>query len=253
LSLTVASLVFVHGLTGNRRSTWTDKPSKVFWPKDLLGNDALPPMRILSYGYDADIAHFWAMASQNRIGEHAGNLVNALTQIRERTDTERRAIVFVTHSLGGLVTEDALLYSKNSAEPHLQDIINSVSGICFLGTPHCGSDLAGWGSIAGSLFNAVKTVNVDLVNVLTANSEVLARVQREFHGMLRTLAMDPNSALEITCFFEELPVRGAGEVRNVVKVDYVQDLLTIPNRSFQSIRQSSRRIMLSAFAPTTWT
>jgi hypothetical protein len=62
--------------------------------------------RIMTFGYDADIAHFWNMQSQNRLGEHAGNLVNAVTQIRERTDTEGRPIVFVTHSLGGLVTED---------------------------------------------------------------------------------------------------------------------------------------------------
>lgn len=59
----VADVVFVHGLTGDRRSTWTDKYSNVFWPKDLLGKDDLPAMRILSYGYDADVAHFWAMGS----------------------------------------------------------------------------------------------------------------------------------------------------------------------------------------------
>lgn len=56
------------------------------------------------------------MASQNRIGEHASNLVNAIAQVRERTDTEGRPIVFVTHSLGGLVTEDVseLLSTKLS-------------------------------------------------------------------------------------------------------------------------------------------
>lgn len=70
----------------------------------------------MTYGYDADIAHFWSMASQNRIGEHASNLVNAIAQVRERTDTEGRPIVFVTHSLGGLVTEDVseLLSTKLS-------------------------------------------------------------------------------------------------------------------------------------------
>lgn len=87
----------------------------MFWPKDLLPKD-LPKTRIMTYGYDADIAHFWSMASQNRIGEHASNLVNAIAQVRERTDTEGRPIVFVTHSLGGLVTEDVseLLSTKLS-------------------------------------------------------------------------------------------------------------------------------------------
>lgn len=225
--LTESSVVFVHGLTGNRRSTWTCKPADVFWPNDLLPHD-LPRTRIMTYGYDADITHFWAMASQNRIGEHAGNLVNALVQIRERTDTQGRPLVFVTHSLGGLITEDALLFSKNSAEPHLQDVIHSVMGICFLGTPHCGSDLARWGGVAGRLVNAVKTANVELVNVLKPDSEVLARVQREFHSMLRTLARDTSKALDICCFFEELPMRGVGEVWKRHTLWQVQTMLIKP-------------------------
>ncbi|KAI9781443.1 MAG: hypothetical protein M1839_006037 [Geoglossum umbratile] len=101
----VADIVFVHGLTGNRESTWTDKSSGVFWPAHLLKND-VPKTRIVTFGYDADVAHFWAVASQNRIGNHALNLVNALVQMRERTNTEGRPILFVTHSLGGLVFED---------------------------------------------------------------------------------------------------------------------------------------------------
>jgi hypothetical protein len=99
------SIVFVHGLTGNRESTWTDKESGVFWPAHLLKND-IPKTRIMTFGYDADIVHFWAMASQNFVGNHALKLVNCLAQIRERTETEDRPIIFVTHSLGGLVFED---------------------------------------------------------------------------------------------------------------------------------------------------
>jgi hypothetical protein len=67
-----------------------------------------------------------------------------------------------------------------------------------------------------SLFNAIKTANVDLVNVLKTDSEVLARVQREFHTMLRGPTFKDRAALQITCFFEELPVRGAGEVSSPV-------------------------------------
>jgi len=95
----------VHGLTGNRETTWTDKATGVFWPAHLLRND-VPKTRILTFGYDADITHFWASASQNCIRNHAVNLANALAQLRERTETENRPLIFVTHSLGGLVFED---------------------------------------------------------------------------------------------------------------------------------------------------
>jgi pimeloyl-ACP methyl ester carboxylesterase len=254
LSLTIISIIFVHGLTGSYRSTWTEKSSNIFWPKDLLAKDDLPPTRIWSYGYDAHIAHFWAMTSQNGIYDHASNLVNELSQERERTDTMGRPIIFVAHSLGGLVVEDALLYSKNSVERHLQDIFHSVSGICFLGTPHCGSDYAKWGSILGSFVKVIKNANVKLVNLLTRDSEVLSRVQQEFHKMVRGSANGKNLEIGITCFFEELPIRSIGEVRDVLMLaKCVLDLMIPPNRSFPNILQYSHHILLSAFTPIMWT
>lgn len=97
--------MFLHGLTGNRETTWTNKSTGVFWPAHLLKID-VPNTRIVTFGYDADIAHFWGTACQNCIRNHAVNLANALAQLRERTKTEGRPIVFVAHSLGGLVFED---------------------------------------------------------------------------------------------------------------------------------------------------
>jgi protein SERAC1 len=76
--------VFVHGLGGDRMKTWTD--DQVFWPKDLLPVD-IPEARILTFGYDANIVHFWGMPSQNRIDNHADELVASLVGLRDRTKT----------------------------------------------------------------------------------------------------------------------------------------------------------------------
>ncbi|KAH7118589.1 hypothetical protein B0J13DRAFT_651721 [Dactylonectria estremocensis] len=207
----VADIVFVHGLTGNRETTWTHSSSGVFWPTHLLRAD-VPNMRILTFGYDADVVHFWAMASQNRVRNHALNLVNALVQLRERTETEHRAILFVTHSLGGLVFEDAMIASRNSAEAHLQRMYYSTYGVCFLGTPHCGSDLANWASVVGKITNIVKTTNTSLLNVLQAESEVLALIQTDFHNLVRSRQDQGWPALRITCFYEELGLRNVGTI-----------------------------------------
>ena len=200
----------------------------MFWPAILQEN--VPKTRILTFGYDADVAHFWALASNNRIGNHALNLVNALAQVRERTETEERPIIFVTHGLGGLVFEDvsmsflrywkksdhaatqALLSARNSAEPHIEGLLDCTVGVCFLGTPHCGSQLANWASIFGNIANVVKTTNASLLDVLKPESEVLARVQQDFHTMLRARNNQGQPPLKITCFYEELPVRNIGEV-----------------------------------------
>jgi hypothetical protein len=80
----------VHGLTGNRLSTWTkkgpNKGSDTIWPKTLLGND-IPNARILTLGYDADVVHWGVPASQNRVREHANDLNNALCDLRDATKT----------------------------------------------------------------------------------------------------------------------------------------------------------------------
>lgn len=203
--------MFVHGLTGNRETTWTDKSASVFWPAHLLHAD-IPNTRIVTFGYDADVVHFWGAASQNQVRNHALNLMNALSQLRERSETEKRPIIFVVHSLGGLIFEDAMLASMNSAEPHLRDIYASTAGVCFLGTPHCGSTLAKWATIFGQISTVLKKTNVGILKVLEPGSEVLARIQGDFHTMLRNQSNQGRPTLKITCFYEELPVSGAGEV-----------------------------------------
>jgi len=105
-----------------------------------------------------------------------------------------------------------MLLSKNSAEPQIRSLFASTIGVCFLGTPHCGASAANWASIFGSMTNLVKTTNTSLLNVLKPDSEVLARIQGDFHTMLRTDKPKGIAELKITCFFEELPVRGVGEV-----------------------------------------
>ncbi|KAH6686174.1 hypothetical protein F5X68DRAFT_153560 [Plectosphaerella plurivora] len=207
----VADIVFVHGLTGNRETTWTDKESGVFWPAHLLKED-VPRTRIVTFGYDADVVHFWSQASQNRVRNHAVNLVNAVSQLRERSDTEDRPIIFVVHSLGGLIFEDAMLASRNSAEAHVQSIYDNTVGVCFLGTPHCGSALAGWATIFGQIATVVKKTNTSILKVLEPESEVLALIQGDFHTMLRGRPEQGRPPLQMTCFYEELPVRGAGEI-----------------------------------------
>ncbi|KAH0537120.1 hypothetical protein FGG08_006053 [Glutinoglossum americanum] len=204
-------IIFVHGITGNRETTWTHKASGVFWPRDLLKSD-VPKSRILSHGYNADVTHFWAMTSTNRIGNHAMNLANALAQLRDRTETAERPLIFVVHSLGGLVFEDAMISSKNSAEPHIQSILARTIGVCFLATPHCGSQVANWASVLGNLASVVRQTNTDLLAVLKPDSEVLARIQQDFQTMLRIRREGRAGVMDVTCFYEELPVRGVGEI-----------------------------------------
>ncbi|KAA6412660.1 MAG: hypothetical protein FRX48_03652 [Lasallia pustulata] len=206
----VVDIVFVHGLTGEPAKTWLHTAPEMYWPATLLSRD-VPNSRILSFGYDADVVNFWSPTSQNRIGNHALNMLGGLTRLREKSDTENRKIIFVTHSLGGLVTQDCLCLSRSHPEKHLQQISSCTIGIAFLGTPHHGADLAAWAKFGSTIAKTIKHVNSDIVSVLKPGSEMLARVQDGFHGLLR-LRRNEESEIAVTCFFEELPLPLIGKV-----------------------------------------
>lgn len=96
-------IVFVHGLTGNAYSTWFHQDAGIHWPSALLGCD-IKDAQILSFGYESDIINVWKPASNSRLSNYAEHLVRSLERVRRDSYTENRKIIFVSHSLGGLVT-----------------------------------------------------------------------------------------------------------------------------------------------------
>jgi hypothetical protein len=51
------------------------------WPELLLPSK-VPNARVLTFGYDAYVAHLYGVVSQTTIGNHGMNLLNALTTFR---------------------------------------------------------------------------------------------------------------------------------------------------------------------------
>ncbi|KAI6771494.1 hypothetical protein HG531_009119 [Fusarium graminearum] len=202
-------ICFVHGLTGSRVSTWTAHGQSKPWPETLLP-PKLSRARILTYGYDAYIVRK-SVASTNGLIDHAANLLNDLSTDRAYSDASSRPIIFVAHSLGGLVCKEAILLSRNNPEPHLQGIFDYTKGIIFLGTPHRGSWMAKWADIPASALGVVKSINKSLLKILETDNKYLESVQDRFWSMVRE-QQKAGRDLEITCFFEELPLSGVGKV-----------------------------------------
>ena len=207
-SAAIVDIVFVHGLTGNAYDTWLHEGRRTHWPSQLVKED-IPDARVLSFGYDADVVCWFSAASVNRISNHAEALLGALTRRRERTNSEHRKIIFVMHSLGGLVVQNALALSRSSPEVHLQKVEANTVGLAFLGTPHFGADLASWAGYGTRLINIVKRTNKEIVRVLEPDSEILATIQKRFHEILRSRQNQP---IAVACFHEELPFPVLGVV-----------------------------------------
>jgi hypothetical protein len=106
----------------------------------------------------------------------------------------------------------ALLASKASPEEHLRTTYNCTKAILFMGTPHSGTILATVSGRLARLINPITRTNLRIVNILRRDSEVLARIQNEFHSLLRRHDCEGYHSIEITCFYEEVPLPAVGMV-----------------------------------------
>ncbi|KAL3454986.1 hypothetical protein BJX64DRAFT_295489 [Aspergillus heterothallicus] len=189
----LVDIVFVHGLNGHPHRTWTSTRTGAFWPVDLLP-EVLDQnrVRILTYGYNANVTSFTDGASKDRILNHSETLAAQLAANRTIKKCSERPIIFVCHSLGGLVVKRALIYSRsltNEKVEHLRSIYVSTYGILFLGTPHNGSEVAKWGLLLQNICSAVlpkkfMESSPQLVKALKTNNETLQNINSLFTDMI---------------------------------------------------------------------
>ncbi|QMW26348.1 hypothetical protein G4B84_001593, partial [Aspergillus flavus NRRL3357] len=200
-----ADIVFVHGLMGSSQRTWYHEKGNIYWPKDLLSVD-LPHARILAFGYEVKVWHPWNQVSQEWITGYATDLLGSLSDYRT-LGSRTRPLVFIAHSLGGLVLQKALAMARESrnSDWHLRCLETYTTGLCFLGTPHRGATLATWGERLARVLNMVKPVNSQILGLLEPRSRELLEMRRSFHNLLER-RKDEGARIRIVCFYETIPM-----------------------------------------------
>ncbi|ROW15424.1 hypothetical protein VPNG_02302 [Cytospora leucostoma] len=111
-------IVFIHGLNGHRDNTWRHENSMKPWPEVILPRH-VQNARIMTYGYDSRVAdwnQFLGKVSINGIKQHAQNLLETLASRRTDEQSYTRAIIFVCHSLGGIICKDVLEQLEKDSE-----------------------------------------------------------------------------------------------------------------------------------------
>lgn len=111
-----------------------------------------------------------------------------------------------------LICYQALATAQQRPEAHIKRVLDCCRGIVFLGTPHHGSGLAHWAESLAKAIGVLKQTNAEILAVLKSDSEVLERIQGSFHTMIRARNQNMLAPIEITCFYEELPLPGIGTV-----------------------------------------
>ncbi|KAI1341151.1 hypothetical protein F5Y15DRAFT_25802 [Xylariaceae sp. FL0016] len=144
----------------------------------------------MTYGYDTRIRHVLsAPGSRSTLYDISWDFLNELEGERRKSDEKFRPIIFVAHSLGGIVVKELLRRSESCCDdrPSLKALSDSTSSILFFGTPHSGADPRSWiHHIAESIMKAVGlTVNQQMVQTLLPSSERLRELRDEFKLLVR--------------------------------------------------------------------
>jgi hypothetical protein len=178
--------------------------SEVYWPRDLLPL-AAPDARVLTYGYDTKVKHLAiGRVSHNTVHDHGWNFLCAVEESRRKEPL--RPLILVAHSLGGLVIKEALRRSRDCEliKPHLHNVMRSIVGVLFFGTPHHGANPLGH-VIRRTLTHLAEglgfRLNDKIVDVLMPGGEHL-KVCNEF------IRLAQQGQWIIYCFQEEYGLRG---------------------------------------------
>ncbi|KFY32742.1 hypothetical protein V495_08780 [Pseudogymnoascus sp. VKM F-4514 (FW-929)] len=187
-------IVAIHGLGGNPMNTWTDKDGHL-WLRDSLPSH-IPRARIMTFGYDSSIL---LGKSRMTINDFAVDLTNRLEDERQQHQELNRPLIFICHSLGGVVFKEFLVFIALFDE-YIR-IRESVSGVVFMGTPHRGSKAASTAQVLSKIINAAtlgSLLRTDLLRTLKVASAELETISRHATHRLKHLS--------VISFYEKKPL-----------------------------------------------
>ena len=118
------NVVFVHGLGGSGRKTWdAGESSEIgFWPETLAREH--PSCRVWTLNYESSVYN-WNPLARGRL-DLLDRAVWFLDTLRT-TGIQTLPIVFVCHSLGGLLVKQALQYSDSIGPKEWKAVWNRMS------------------------------------------------------------------------------------------------------------------------------
>lgn len=128
-------IIFVHGLTGDWEGTWSH-PTGGFWPAWLA--EDFPSANVYSAGYDSSVFSSFMKGGGASLNDRATILLDRLASRPSRG----RPILFITHSLGGLIVKQMFRKAIDASSERRKAIATDTAGVIFIATPHQGADFA---------------------------------------------------------------------------------------------------------------
>ncbi|KAI9848521.1 MAG: hypothetical protein M1837_007190 [Sclerophora amabilis] len=169
--------IFVHGLGGGSRKTWSKTENAAhFWPKQWLPTEPrFRHVRIHSFGYNSQWIEMKAsILTIHDFGQALLGEIQNSPSMNQRNDGN--PIVLVGHSMGGLVIKKVLLLAKQ--DPNYHQIAARIHSMFFLATPHRGADSARY--LSNVIKISVSHGRKPYIDNLIPNSEAIQIINDEF-------------------------------------------------------------------------
>lgn len=128
------AVVFLHGVNGSWRDTWTNRATGLFWP-EALGSAS--GWDTFSIQYDANTS--WGRTTMP-LQQRAVSIAELL---RDAPQLAGKDVALVAHSFGGIVTKQVLRHLHG--RERFRDLEERIAGVVFVATPHTGADIASYG------------------------------------------------------------------------------------------------------------
>ncbi|GAB1317785.1 GPI inositol-deacylase [Madurella fahalii] len=224
----LADIIFVHGLGGGSRKTWDkDNDPALYWPREWLSRDPeFRHVRAHTFGYPAD----WMDRRESVLG--INDFANSLLSQLQASATIRRAkqlpLIFVCHSMGGLVVKKAFILSQH--DPNFQELGKRFDTIYFLGTPHHGASSA---QLITAILKASNSRNKPFVNDLKLESPAIQAINDEFRHY--------PSRVQLYSFFEAEPT-SILELGGVFIVTKASGIMNLPNERVSPLQADHRGV-----------
>ncbi|KAK3900319.1 hypothetical protein C8A05DRAFT_36046 [Staphylotrichum tortipilum] len=222
--------IFVHGLNGGSRRSWSASSSdpSTFWPKEWLPSEpGFRHVRIHSFGYDSD----WTKSQQSSLTIHdfgqalLADLYNA-PGLKRNGNTP---IVLVAHSMGGLVVKKAYLLARR--DPIYADIASRIHSLYFLGTPHRGADSSAFVTTLISM--SIGSGSKAFVKELVPGSGTIQAINDEFRHVCNDV--------RLWSFFEGVPT-STGPTNTMI-VEKESAVMGLPGEHTQYLQADHRRLV----------
>ncbi|KAL8718464.1 MAG: hypothetical protein Q9181_008196, partial [Wetmoreana brouardii] len=174
--------------------------------------------RIMSYGYDSVVAFSKSVAG---IEDFAADLISRVSDERQSIK-KIRPIVFICHSVGGIVFKKALILAHQRSST-FSKVLESVTGIIILGTPHRGSNAAYWKGFTARALKAAQLGTRTMDQLLAAvqkNSRTLSDISEQF--------VERTVTLQIRTFYETEKLDFMSSLADSARLHIPNEKLPIP-------------------------